>query len=54
MMTTGNFSDRYNIQWIYAGTPENLTAADSEQITFCHSDYTDKLIFHDYKEDNEK
>lgn len=53
MMSHGDIGDTYRIEWIYAGSIDNLKYADSSNIIFSHRDYLDMLYWKDYEEDGE-
>ena len=53
MMSHGDIGDTYRIEWIYAGSVDNLEYANSSNIVFSHRDYLDMLYWHDYEEDEE-
>ena len=53
-MSHGDYGDMYKIEWIYAGTSDNLTYANSSNVVFSHRDYLDMLYWKDYEVEEEE
>lgn len=53
LITGGDIGDDYRIDWVYAGSTDNLKYADRTNVCFSSSEYLEMLIYNDYKEDEE-
>lgn len=48
LMSDGDISGTYKVEWIYGGDVDNLTYANSNNVIFANRDYLDMLYWKDY------
>lgn len=53
MISHGDYGDMYKVEWIYAGSSDNLDYANSSNVVFAHRDYLDMLYWKDYEKEEE-
>lgn len=54
LVTGGDVSDEYRIDWVYAGDFNNLNYANRTSVCFCSVDYLSELESGNYKDESEE